>query len=412
MGGVSENSVFDRLSGAAHLRRTLIDAATAARHIASGAAADTGAEAAAMTHSWLFTGPPGSGRSNAAIAFAAALMCTSPDTIGCGRCENCREVLAGTHPDLIHVIPTELSIGVDLMREKVVGPALALPTHASWRVIVIEDADRLSDGAANALLKTVEEPSARTVIMLCAPSTDPRDISITLRSRCRHVYVPTPSLDDVTRILVSEGGVAPEAARLAAAATSGHIGRARHLVHSERAQKRRAQMLHLAELIYHKDAAFQEVAALVKQVEDEVVADAAPLEEEEIEKLRASFGAGVKGKGAAAMTKGMETEVKALQAVHKKRQTRAKRDAFDLALIDLAGIYRDALIKATGASLQLTHPDFEGLSSDLASRNDAAALTSCLEAINACRESFGYNVRPVAALSGLVGRLRKACKVQ
>ncbi|MEJ5997722.1 DNA polymerase III subunit delta' [Corynebacterium sp. H130] len=408
---MSENSVFDRLAGSASLRRTLIDAATAARHIAAGAGAETGVEAAAMTHSWLFTGPPGSGRSNAAIAFAAALMCTGP-TPGCGQCENCRAVLAGSHPDLVHVVPTELTIGVDLMREKVVGPALALPTHADWRVIVIEDADRLSDGAANALLKTVEEPSPRTVIMLCAPSTDRRDISITLRSRCRHVYVPTPSLEDATRILMAEGGLTEDVAKLAAAATSGHIGRARHLARSEDAQRRRAQVLHLAELIYHKEAAFQEVAALVKTVEDEVKAEYAPIEEAEIEKVRESFGAGVKGKGAARMTKGMETEVKALEAVHKKRQTRARRDAFDLALIDLAGLYRDALMKASGATVQLTHPDFDGLSGDLAAKNDTAALTDCLEAINKCRESFGYNVRPVVALSGLVGRLRKACKVQ
>lgn len=407
---MSQNSVFDRLAGAAHLRRTLIDAATAARHIAAGTASPQGAEAAAMTHSWLFTGPPGSGRSNAARAFAAALMCSSPTSVGCGECENCRAVLAGTHPDLVHIVPQELSIGVDLMRDKVIGPAISSPTHAPWRVIIIEDADRLSDSAANALLKTVEEPAARTVIMLCAPSTDPQDFSVTLRSRCRHVYVPTPALEDVTRILLAEGGVSEDAARLAAAATSGHIGRARHLAHSEAAQKRRAQVLHLAELIYHKEAAFQEVGDLVKAVEAEVKADLAPKEEEEIEKVRNSFGAGVKGKGASRLTKGMETEVKALEAVHKNRRKRAERDAYDLALIDLAGLYRDALVRDAG--IQLTHPDFDGLSSDLASRNDAAALTDCLDAINACRESFGHNVRPVVALSGLVGRLRKACKVQ
>lgn len=409
---MSENTVFDSLAGATTVRRTLHDAAISARLIASGQGAGSGAQAAAMTHSWLFTGPPGSGRSNAAKAFAAALMCTDPDAVGCGRCQNCRAVLAGTHPDLVHVVPTELSIGVDLMREKVVGPALALPTHADWRVIIIEDADRLSDGAANALLKTVEEPSPRTVIMLCAPSTDHRDISVTLRSRCRHVYVPTPSLEDATRILVADGDISEDAARLAAAATSGHIGRARHLARSTAAQQRRAQVLHLAELIYHKEAAFQEVGSLVKTVEDEVKADYAPLEEAEIEKVRNTFGAGVKGKGAARLTKGMETEVKALEAVHKKRQTRAKRDAFDLALIDLAGLYRDALMKTAGATVQLTHPDFDGLSTDLAQKNSAADLTDCLEAINMCRETLGHNVRPVVALSGLVGRLRKACRVQ
>lgn len=403
---MSENSVFARLAGGALVRDALLDAAQAARQIADGTLKDS----SAMTHAWLFTGPPGSGRSNAARAFAAALMCTGPEP-GCGQCQNCRDVMAGQHPDLIHVVPKELSISVDLMRERVVATYLDFPTVAAWRAIIIEDADRLSEGAANALLKTVEEPSPRTVIMLCAPSLDPHDISVTLRSRCRHVYVPTPSIDDATRILLTDGDLSESVARLAAAATGGHIGRARHLAHSEAARTRRAQVLNLAELIYHREAAFQEVGALVAAVEKETLAELEPIEEAEIEKVRNSFGAGVRGKGAARMTRGMDQELKALESVHKKRRTRAQRDAFDLALVDLAGLYRDALLVAAGASLPLTHPDFDGLSADLAAKNDVAALTACLDAIGACRESFGYNVRPVVALSGLVGRLRKACRV-
>lgn len=403
---MSENSVFARLASGQSVRTALIDAALAARRIAAGELKDS----SAMTHAWLFTGPPGSGRSNTARAFAAALMCTGPEP-GCGQCANCRDVLAGTHPDLVHVVPHELSISVDLMRERVVGTYLDHPTVAQWRVIIIEDADRLSDGAANALLKTVEEPSPRTVVMLCAPSLDPHDISVTLRSRCRHVYVPTPSIAETTRILLADGTISQPAAELAAAATGGHIGRARHLATSEAARARRAQILHLAELIYHREVAFQEVGALVEAVEKETLAELEPLETAEADKIRNSFGAGVRGKGTARMTKGMDAELKALEAVHKKRRTRTQRDAFDLALVDLAGLYRDALIQVTGSSVPLTHPDFAGLSGDLAARNSAAALTACLDAIGLCRESFGHNVRPVVALTGLVGRLRKACQV-
>ncbi|MDU0478608.1 DNA polymerase III subunit delta' [Staphylococcus chromogenes] len=403
---MSEKSVFTRLAGGSLVRDALIDAAQAARRIAAGELTDS----SAMTHAWLFTGPPGSGRSNAARAFAAALMCTGPE-VGCGQCQNCRDVMADQHPDLIHVVPKELSISVDLMRERVVATYLDYPTVADWRVIIIEDADRLSEGAANALLKTVEEPSPRTVIMLCAPSLDPHDISVTLRSRCRHIYVPTPSIEDATRILLADGTLSEPAARLAAAATGGHIGRARHLATSETARSRRAQVLHLAELVYHREAAFQEVGALVAAVEKETLAELEPVEEAEADKIRNSFGAGVRGKGAARLTKGMDQELKTLEAVHKKRRTRAQRDAFDLALVDLAGLYRDALLQAAGASLELTHPDFSGLSGDLAAKNSVAALTACLDAIAECRASLGYNVRPVVAMSGLVGRLRKACKV-
>ncbi|AKK02184.1 DNA polymerase III subunit delta' [Corynebacterium epidermidicanis] len=403
---MSENSVFARLAGGAALSSSLIDAALAARQIAAGTVPDS----SAMTHAWLFTGPPGSGRSNTAVAFAAALMCTG-EIPGCGECPNCRDVLAGKHPDLVHIVPKELSISVDLMRERVVATYLDFPSIADWRVIIIEDADRLSEGAANALLKTVEEPSPRTVIMLCAPSLDPHDISVTLRSRCRHVYVPTPSIAETTRILLADGGISEETAQLAAAATWGHIGRARHLALSEEAQSRRAQVLHLAELVYHREAAFQEVGSLVTRVEKETLAELAPLEDEEVEKVRNSFGAGVRGKGTAKMTKGMESELKELESKHKKRRTRSQRDAFDLALVDLAGLYRDALLLNAGADTSLTHPDFSGLARDLADRNSAAALTSCLDAIMQCRQSLGYNVRPVVALSGLVGRLRKACRV-
>ena len=154
-----------------------------------------------MTHAWLFTGPPGSGRSNAAVAFAAALECTDPHIIGCGTCEQCRKVQRGAHTDVVHITPRELTIGVETMRTEVVTPAAMLPTVGKWRIVILDNADRLTDAAANTLLKTVEEPPAHTVIMLCAPSTDPEDIIPTLLSRSRHLYIPQPSIDDIVAIL-------------------------------------------------------------------------------------------------------------------------------------------------------------------------------------------------------------------
>ncbi|HJT04421.1 MAG TPA: AAA family ATPase, partial [Pseudonocardiaceae bacterium] len=139
--------------------------------------------AGVMTHAWLFTGPPGSGRSVAARAFAAALQCSDPQAgPGCGGCQGCRTTLAGTHPDVRQVIPEGLSISVAEMRALVAG-ACRRPSAGRWQVLLIEDADRLTEGAANALLKAVEEPPPRTVFLLCAPSDHPEDIAVTLRSR-------------------------------------------------------------------------------------------------------------------------------------------------------------------------------------------------------------------------------------
>ncbi|PRQ12176.1 DNA polymerase III subunit delta' [Corynebacterium sp. 13CS0277] len=393
--------VFARLADGGTVSRRLRAAATAARSAAHGH--DAGA---AMTHSWLFTGPPGSGRSVAAVAFASALVCTG-DTVGCGECDACRAVAHDAHPDVTRIVPQELSIAVESMRQ-VIADAAKLPSVAPWRVIIIEDADRLTESAANALLKTVEEPPERTVIILCAPSTDPTDIAVTLKSRCRHLYIPTPSTQAVAQLLTSHG--VPEAdAALAAAATGGHIGRARRLATDPQAQSRRARMLQLAELVYHGDEAFQEVADLVKVVEAGAKEELAPVEEEELARLKNALGHGAKGKGTAKAVGGTKGDISDLETRQKRRATRHVRDSLDLALIDLAGLYRDALLTASGATVPLMHPDFAGLSGDLAAKNSPADLVACLDAITLCRASFGHNVPPRIAMGALVGRLRKAC---
>jgi len=393
----STSTVFDRLTGGSQLRSLLIDAATAAR---SGS----------VTHAWLFTGAPGSGRTVAARALAAGLVCTS-EVPGCGECQACRTALAGNHPDVELIQPQELTTGVKFARD-VVEKAHTLPTSAPWRVVIFEDADRMTESASNVLLKSVEEPPSRTVFMLCAPSTHPRDILPTIVSRCRHVYVPVPSNDDVAALLVAEGGVSEHDAVLAAAASVGHIGRARHLAHNIVAQQRRAQVLGLAELIYHGDLAFQEVGVLFTKIEAEVDQRLETIEASEKEKLQTAMGGGMKGKRVASLRSSLNAAEKELEATHKKRRTRQKRDALDLALVDFAGIYRDALITATGAGIGLTHPDMEGLSREIASRHPAEAIVTCIDAIMKTRELFGQNVRPVVALDSMVGRIRLALGVR
>ena len=196
-----------------------------------------GAVAGDMTHAWLFTGPPGSGRSNAAIAFAAALQCEQG---GCGSCPSCHQVSVGTHPDVRVTRTEKLSIGVDEVRDLVRYSALA-PAGRRWQVMIVEDADRLTEQAANALLKAIEEPTERTVWLLCAPTVE--DVLPTIRSRTRLVVLATPSSADVANFLIGRDQIDPTTAVHAARASQGHIGRARALARDEDTRGRRRQVV-------------------------------------------------------------------------------------------------------------------------------------------------------------------------
>src|SRR5246500_6080301 len=205
------SGVFTRLVGQEPVVAELLAAARAAR----GDSAHSQAGDGTMTHAWLITGPPGSGRSIAAVCFAAALQCTSDGEPGCGRCRACATTMAGTHADVRRIIPEGLSIGVDEMRT-IVQIASRRPSTGRWQVVVIEDADRLTEGAANALLKVVEEPPRSTVFLLCAPSVDPEDIALTLRSRCRLIALVTPPVEAIARVLIETDELPEEDARWAA----------------------------------------------------------------------------------------------------------------------------------------------------------------------------------------------------
>lgn len=400
-------SVADRLADTPTVRDTVLSAAAAARGVTHRPGGED-ISSHAMTHSWVLTGPPGSGRSIVALCFAAALVCDLPGgQIGCGHCQSCLDVFGDSHTDVVHVIPTELSISKAVV-DKLVDDAHRLPTVAEYRVIIVEDADRFTSEAADAFLKTVEEPPATTVILMCAPSIDPEDFSQTLRSRCRHLYVPSPSTEEIVRILVGEEGATEADARLAAVTSLHHVGRARRLVCSPEAQKRRALAIQLAELIYQGDQAFQAVGALVKAVKKEAETSHTDEEESERGKLERALGMGGKGKGVAKATRGAAGTLKDLDERQKKRRTRYQRDIYDLVLVDLAGVYRDALMVKTGAAVGLTHPDFEGQAHEIAARSPVEGLVQCLDAISLCRARFGQNVQPQIALDGMVGAIRIA----
>ena len=397
------NGVFTRLVGQQAVEAELIAAARAARGDSAHNAAATGT----MTHAWLITGPPGSGRSIAALCFAAALQCTAAGTPGCGECRACVATLAGTHADVRRIVPEGLSIGVDDMRA-IVQIASRRPSTGRWQIVVIEDADRLTEGAANALLKVVEEPPPSTVFLLCAPSVDPEDIAITLRSRCRHVALVTPPVDAIAQVLIDTDGLSAPDAQFAASVSGGHVGRARRLATDPAARERRQRALSLVRDAVTPSKAYAAAEELVVSAEAEARALTAGRDEAETEELRTALGAGGTGKGTAATLRGATGAIKDLERRQKSRQTRASRDALDRALIDLANYFRDALMMASGARVQPNHPDMTSRVSALSEHASPERLLRCIEAVLLCREALALNVKPKFAVDALVAAVGQA----
>jgi DNA polymerase-3 subunit delta' len=358
---------------------------------------------AAMTHAWLFTGPPGSGRSVAARAFAAALQC--PDG-GDGTCHACRTVLAGTHADVHVVVPDGLSIGAAEARElvRVAGRA---PSQGRWQVILVEDADRMTEQASNAVLKMIEEPPPRTVVMLCAPSLHPDDVPVTIRSRCRVVALRTPPVDAIADVLVSRDGVDPALAAWSAGAAGGHVGRARRLARDEDARLARKAVLDVPLSLVSLAACLDAADDLVGAAQEEADVATAALDGAETEAVKASLGVGARGPGVAAASRGAG-QLKELERKQKSRATRLGRDSLDRALVDLAGLYRDALVldTATGELPQLNHPDRRSDAQELARRIGAEGALRRIDAVLACRLALEQNVKPRIALEALTVALR------
>jgi DNA polymerase-3 subunit delta' len=310
------SSVFDDLIDQEAVIATLKDAVSASK--------DSTDNTQGMTHSWLFTGPPGSGRSNAAVAFAAALLC---DEGGCATCINCRSVIDGSHAD-IELIRTEgLSIKVDEVRELITRTSWS-PSVGNYRVVVIEDADRLTESAANALLKVIEEPGARTVWLLCAPTLT--DVLPTIRSRCRHLTLRTPSIQAVTRLLIERDGINPKLASFAASAAQGHIGRAKYLATNEEARKTREKILNIPFTVTNLASAFEAANTLLELAKEQARVESEIRDEEELAKLKESYGT----TGSRLATGGSKA-IKELERDQKNRFTRLTKDKLDLFLIYL-----------------------------------------------------------------------------
>lgn len=357
----------------------------------------------AMTHAWLFTGPPGSGRSVAARTFAAALQCTQGT--GCGDCSGCRTALAGTHADVHLVVPEGLSIAVSDMRA-LVQTAARRPTTGQWQIVIIGDADRLTEGASNALLKAVEEPPQRTVFLLCAPSDHPEDVAVTIRSRCRLVSLRTPPADAIARVLTERDGVAAADAEWAASVCGGHVGRARKLATDQAARQHRADVLRIPVSAQRMSDVFECTDVLIRAAETDAAEESKARDETERQELRTAMGDHGTGKGASGGKRAADAAVKQLEKRQKMRATRTQRDTLDLALVDLAGFYRDVLVAAASSgSLTLNHPDHAQQIRTAAATWTEETTLRRLEAVLACREALQWNVKPRIAVEAMAVQL-------
>jgi len=393
-------TVWDDLVGQQPAVAMLHSAALAARDVYEGRPVAPGT----LTHAWLFTGPPGSGRSVAARAFAAALQCVSDGEPGCGVCSGCHTTLTRSHPDVRAVVPEGLSISVSEMRA-VVATAARMPALGRWQVVLIEDADRLTEQASNALLKAVEEPPARTVFLLCAPSTHPDDVAVTIRSRCRLVPLRIPPPEAVAGIL-SRSGVDEQTAQWAAAAGQGHVGRSRRLAHDADARARRAEVLAIPASLTSLAACLAAADHLVGAAEAEAAAITVERDAGEAEALQTALGAGGTGKGAAAASRGATAAVRELERRQRSRATRTQRDALDRALVDLAAFYRDVLLRQAGAAVAPAHPDFADDVTAVARLITPGGALQRLDAVLACREAVELNVKPRVAVEAMTAALR------
>lgn len=355
------------------------------------------AEPSTMTHAWLFTGPPGSGRSTAALAFAAALQCPHG---GCGSCDSCVTAAAGSHPDITRV-STQGTQFIKGATERLVKTASLTPISSPWQVIVLEDADRLNDTSGNYLLKSIEEPPPRTVWILCAPAVD--DVLATIRSRCRAVLLRTPPTPAVARLLVERDGIEPDLAARAAAVAQGHIGRARGLARDPDAWTRRRSLLEIPARLDSLGAATVAAQELVGSAQAAADARCADLDANELSTLRTAWGVEDRGRRPA----GYAGALSALTKDQKRRRTRQLRDAIDSVLLDLLALCRDVMAVQVGAArgpADLINADVADVVRTCADRWTTTSTLAAIDAIVDCRACLDANAAPQLALERLMAR--------
>lgn len=367
------------------------------------------AQSDAPTHAWLLTGPPGSGRSNAALAFAAALVCEQEQLSarGCGVCKACHTTMAGTNADVTFVATEKTTITIDEARE-LVRKAHDSPSSARWRVMIVGDADRMAERTTNVLLKAIEEPPPRTIWILCAPS--PADVLVTIRSRCRTLTLRLPPVEDVAALLIRRDGVEPELAHFAARAAQSHIGIARRLASDAGARARRDQIVRLPLSLRDVTTAVMAAGSLLELAQTEASASNEERDVSEKADLLRALGAPETG----TLPPPMRAQVRALEEDQKRRAKRSVTDQLDRALTDLLSFYRDVLIlqltAREGSGVGLATPSLSSLVnesmtatlSEYAARGRAEDTLLRMDAINSVRRRLTTtNVSPLLALEAM-----------
>jgi DNA polymerase-3 subunit delta' len=376
-------SVWDELTGQSEAIEVFRAAAVSA--------ADAAATGNSMTHSWLITGPPGSGRSNLAFAFAAALLSTDPDGDETTR----RQVEARTHPDLAVLTTERVIITIDEVRTLLASSQFS-PSVARYRVMVIEDADRMTERTSNLLLKALEEPPPRTVWLLCAPSE--ADLIPTIRSRVRSVRLRVPAVADVARLIERRDGVSADRALQAAREAQSHIGMAHRLATNDDARRRRDLTLRTALGIRSVGEAVLAAATMLELAGEDAKAITEERDAEERESALRSLGIEPGG----TIPPALRSQLKTLEEDQKRRATRSLRDGIDRIMVDLQSLFRDVLLLQLGASIDLVNVSIHD---ELRRAADAARpeqTLAVLDAIATARRRIESNVAPALALEAML----------
>jgi DNA polymerase-3 subunit delta' len=386
--------VWDELTGQAE--------AIAVFESAVSAAAVGGSGDSSMTHSWLITGPPGSGRSNLAYAFATALL-SSGDRVADESVA--KQVAARSHPDLGVLSTEKVIITIGEVRD-LVATSYFSPSVGRYRVMIIEDADRMRENASNVLLKALEEPPPRTVWILCAPSE--ADLIPTIRSRVRTVRLRVPDIAEVAELLERRDGVDAATATRAAREAQSHIGMAHRLATNADARDRRAATLAIALGIRSVSDAVIAAASLLELAKAD--AEAITEERDAQERENAMRSLGIEPGGT--IPPALRAQLRALDEDQKRRATRSLRDGIDRIMVDLLSLYRDILLiqlgvmQAQGAADPINLVILEELHD--ASRVSSAVQTlATMDAIASARRSIEANVAPALALEAMLVTARR-----
>jgi len=343
-----------------------------------------------MTHAWLITGPAGSGRSTLASAFAAELIATSPDDVA-----TIAQVQARTHPDLTALRTDRVIISIAEARELVRGAYYA-PSLGRHRVIIVEDADRMSERTSNVLLKALEEPPERTVWVLCAPSD--ADLLPTIRSRVRVVRLNEPEVADVAGLIVQRTGVDPALAEQSARHAQRHIGMAQRLATDADARARREATVRAVLDLRSVSDAVDAAGKIIAIATEDAKALSADRDVSEREQMRRSMGL-VEG---APVPPAFRSQLSALEDDQKRRATRSLRDGIDRVLTDLQSVFRDMLMVQYGRTETLINTEFQIEIAAVGEGWGPERALIALDAIAATRRSLQHNAAPLLAVESML----------